>query len=76
MKNLILLLATVMLFGFTGCMEKMPNTLPEEETSGTIADLKVPADFDWKMTANVACNITATKTAKIFISETASAEPF
>ena len=60
-----------------GCVEKVPsnpNGIPEDVER--VVDMSVPASFDWKTTAPVACEFTAPHLSRVHVAAQRGAEPF
>ncbi len=60
-----------------GCVEKVPsnpNGIPEDVER--VVDMSVPASFDWKTTAPVACEFTAPHLSRVYVAAQRGAEPF
>ncbi|MEG0814524.1 MAG: LruC domain-containing protein [Mucinivorans sp.] len=68
-----LLAASVLLIS---CVKQVTTPEPAPVNDPTFTDMKVPADFDWKMTQNVTANFTSAHQTLVFVSLPDGAEPF
>lgn len=60
-----------------GCIEKVPsepNGIPDGVAR--VVDLSVPASFDWKTTAPVACDFTAPHLSRVYVATERGGAPF
>lgn len=68
MKKVFILMVVMLLVGFTGCI-KTSYDIPPTGDPESVAQLKVPAGFDWKMSSTISCQITAPHPTQVFITD-------
>lgn len=74
MKQLVLLFAATLLLG--ACEKNDPADTGKTNDAGKVTEINVPAHFDWKTTASVACNFSAPHPSKIFVSTEKGGDAF
>lgn len=73
MKKIYASAALVLLLA--GCAKELPSSAPAGNDK-EVADLRVPAPFDWKMTSPAVCDIVAPHASRVYVSLEPGGEPF